>query len=55
MLANAQSKVMKTSPSFIKKTGDQRVSGKEWRASGKNPDTGTVAILQRNTVPSKWA
>jgi len=29
MLVNAQSKVMKASPSFIKKTGDQRVSRKE--------------------------
>ena len=29
MLANAQSKVTKTSPSFKKKTGDQRVSGKK--------------------------
>jgi hypothetical protein len=45
MLANAQSKVMKTSPSFNKKTGDQRFSGKrrgakergrkEWGRSAK--------------------
>jgi len=56
MLANAQSKVMKTSRSFNKKTGDRRVSGKEyggkesgakeWGASGKGPRRRYIRHLQ---------
>jgi hypothetical protein len=45
MLANAQSKVMKTSPSFNKKTGDHRVSGKE-RREGEQQRRGYRYIRQ---------
>jgi hypothetical protein len=43
MLANAQSKVIKTPPSFNKKTGDQRVSWKKRGAKERGRKEGGPA------------